>query len=114
MVEDPPSKPTFTIADKNVSDVIDTIINNTIRVKCESKGNPRLNYSWIGPDLQRMIQILEVTISDTNNLVYTCTATNRMFRQNGSHEDGHNETAITIKVMCMYSCYAYYFFYKFI
>ncbi|XP_060565354.1 nephrin-like [Ruditapes philippinarum] len=96
----PPNKPTMTISNKTVSNVINVILSKTVLVKCESKSNPRSNYTWTGPaDLSKTKQILDVTINNTIDKMFKCMATNRMVRQNGTHVDGHNESAVTIKVL---------------
>ncbi|XP_060605809.1 hemicentin-1-like [Ruditapes philippinarum] len=96
----PPNKPTMTISNKTVSNVINVILSKTVQVKCESKSNPRSNYTWTGPaDLSKTKQILDVTINNTIDKMFKCIATNRMVRQNGTHVDGHNESAVTIKVL---------------
>ncbi|XP_060587314.1 hemicentin-1-like isoform X1 [Ruditapes philippinarum] len=96
----PPSKPIITIGSTIVSDVINVILNKTLQVKCESKSNPSSNYSWIGPhDLRKRNQILEIKINGTIDRMFKCIATNNMFRQNGTHVDGRNESAVKIKVL---------------
>ncbi|XP_060559287.1 hemicentin-1-like [Ruditapes philippinarum] len=95
-----PNKPTLTISNTDVSNVINVILNNTVHVKCESKSKPHPTYSWTGPaDMQRTIQILNVTINDTKDRKYKCIATNRMVRQNGTYLDRRNESGVTIKVL---------------
>ncbi|XP_060581414.1 carcinoembryonic antigen-related cell adhesion molecule 5-like [Ruditapes philippinarum] len=96
----PPNKPTMTISNKTVSNVINVILSKTVQVKCESKSNPRSNYTWTGPaDLSQVEQILDVTINSTIDKMFKCNATNRMVRQNGTHVIGRNESAVTIKVL---------------
>jgi hypothetical protein len=93
----------MTISNKTVSNVINVILSKNVQVKCESKSNPHSNYTWTGPaDLSKTKQILDVTINNTRDKMFKCIATNRMVRQNGTHVDGHNESAVTIKVLCMY------------
>ncbi|XP_060600181.1 hemicentin-1-like [Ruditapes philippinarum] len=99
-VQYPPDKPHFKIGQTSVFGDVRVILNNTLRVVCNSESNPLPYYTWTGPGFSGNGDTLEIAhVKIYYQGDYKCKASNRMTRTNASYKAGSQSSSLSLTIL---------------
>lgn len=102
LIIDPPGLPTLTVDGLEVSDTLNAIEGNNIRMRCVSESEPEPLYNWTFGYIVNSGQYLTLYNVHRNSTatVLTCHVSNVMTPSFGNLVEGNNSRSTKLNVLC--------------